>query len=79
MFPGDEQIHSLEFSTSQECWDKLNEAFIRMDPVLFDKGAIANSGVAAVFNVFIKIRKAWVDPNFDYGRMFNYKEAKWTS
>lgn len=32
-----------------------------------------------VYNVFIKIRKAWVDPDFDYGRCFNYKETKWTS
>ena len=29
--------------------------------------------------MFIKIRKAWVDPDFDYGRCFNYKETKWTS
>lgn len=58
---------------------KLNEGFLRLDPALFEKGAIANSGVAVVYNVFIKIRKAWVDPEFDYGRCFNYKETKWTS
>ena len=52
---------------------------MRLDPVLFDKGATANSGVAVAYNVFIKIRKAWVDPDFDYGRCFNYKETKWTS
>ena len=39
----------------------------------------ANSGVAVAYNMFIKIRKAWVDPDFDYGRCFNYKETKWTS
>ena len=75
----EETIHSLEFATSQEAWEKLNEAFLRLDPVLFEKGGVANSGVAASYNVFIKIRKAWVDPNFDYGRLFNYTEAKWTS
>lgn len=75
----EETLHSLEFATSQEAWEKLNEAFLRLDPVLFDKGATANSGVAVVYNVFIKIRKAWVDPDFDYGRCFNYKETKWTS
>lgn len=75
----EETIHSLEFATSQEAWEKLNEAFLRIDPVIFDKGATANSGVAVAYNVFIKIRKAWVDPDFDYGRCFNYKEAKWTS
>lgn len=75
----EETLHSLEFATSQDAWEKLNEAFLRLDPVLFDKGATANSGVAVSYNVFIKIRKAWVDPDFDYGRCFNYKETKWTS
>ena len=75
----EETLHSLEFATSQEAWEKLNEAFLRLDPVLFDKGATANSGVAVAYNVFIKIRKAWVDPDFDYCRCFNYKETKWTS
>lgn len=75
----EECIHSLEFATSQEAWEKLNEAFLSYDKSLFKSGAIANSGVAVVYNVFIKIRKAWVDPDFDYGRMFNYTETKWTS
>jgi len=75
----EESLHSLEFATSQEAWEKLNEGFLRLEPALFAKGAIANSGVAVVYNVFIKIRKAWVDPEFDYGRCFNYKETKWTS
>lgn len=74
-----ESLHQLEFSTSQEAWEKLNEAFLRLDPLLFSSGATANSGVAVVYNVFIKIRKAWVDPDFDYGRCFNYKETKWTT
>lgn len=75
----EECIHSLEFATSQEAWEKLNEAFLRYDPILFNKGSIANSGVAVVYNVFVKIRKAWVDPDFNYGRIFNYTETKWTS
>lgn len=75
----EETIHSLEFATSQEAWEKLNEGFLRMDSLLFEKGAIANSGLAVVYNVFIKIRKAWMDPNFDYGYTFNYTETKWTS
>lgn len=75
----EETIHSLEFSTSQECWEKLNEGFIQYDQALFSKGGMVNSGLAIVYNLFIHIRKAWVDPDFDYGRMFNYTESKWTS
>ena len=78
-FNSEETIHALEFSTSQEAWEKLNEAFLRLDPILFDKGAVANSGVAVSYNVFIKIRKAYIDPDFDYGRHFNYTETKWTT
>ena len=78
-FDTSEHIHRLEFATSQEAWESLNEAFLRLDPVIFGKGAVANSGVAMSYNVFIKIRKAWMDPDFNYGRLFNYTEAKWTS
>ena len=63
----EESLHSLEFATSQEAWEKLNEGFLRLEPALFAKGAIANSGVAVVYNVFIKIRKAWVDQNLIMG------------
>lgn len=45
----EETLHSLEFATSQDAWEKLNEAFLRLDPVLFDKGATANSGVAVAY------------------------------
>lgn len=79
MHSGDETVHALEFATSQEAWEKLNEAFIRLDPILFERGAVANAGVAVSYNVFVKIRKAWIDPEFDYGRHFNYKDAKWTT
>lgn len=75
----DESIHKLEFSTSQEAWEKINEAFIKLSPVLFKHGGTANSGLAVSYNVFINIHKAWMDPEFNYGRLFNYKDAKWTS
>jgi len=73
-----ENIHSLEFATSQEAWERLNEYFLQMNPILFNKGALANSGLAVCYNVFIRIRKAWVDPEFDYGRHFNYTSSKWS-
>ena len=53
----EESLHSMESTTSQEAWEKLDEGFLRLDPILFEKGAMANSGVAVVYNVFIKIRK----------------------
>ena len=77
-FDASEHVHDLEFATSTEAWEKLNEGFITLDPQLFNKGAVANAGVAVVYNIFIKIRNAWVDPSFDFGRHFNYTQSKWT-
>lgn len=74
-----ESIHSLEFNTSQEAWEGINEAMLRLDPVLFTKGGTANSGVSAVYNIFVHIKRAWMDPEFDFGRMFNYTPSKWTT
>lgn len=73
-----ENIHSLEFATSMEAWEKINEYFLQMNPILFSKGALANSGLAVCYNIFVHIRKAWVDPEFDYGRHFNYTSSKWS-
>ena len=74
-----ENVHSLEFATSQEAWEGINEMFLYHDDDLFGHGASHTSGMAVVFNVFIKIRKSWVDPEFDFGKMFNYREQKWTT
>lgn len=75
---GGENCHLLEFATSQEAWEKINEYFLRKPSKVFDGNSNYNSGISILYCIFIKIRKAWVDPNFDFNRMFNYKEQKWT-
>lgn len=72
-----ECIHRLEFPTSQACWEGVNELFLRNDPDLFKKGAIAMSGCSCVYNVWIYVKKLWMDPEFDFGRLFNYTKSKW--
>ncbi len=74
-----ELVHSFEFATSMEAWEKINEMFLYHSRKLFKFGASYTSGMSAVYNIFINIRKAWVDPDFDYGKMFNYREQKWTT
>lgn len=74
-----EVVHQQEYATSQEAWEGINEMFLRTDPAFFKDNAVISTGILAVYNTFIKIRKAWVDPKFDYGKMFNYKEQKWSS
>lgn len=75
----DETVHHLEFSTSQEAWEGINESFLRLDTCLFDKGGTANSGVSVSYNIFVRIKRAWIDPDFDFGKYFNYTESKWTT
>lgn len=70
--------HLFEFSTSQEAWEKINEYFLIKPKSIFDDNSVFNKGVSVLYNVFFTIRKAWVDPDFDFGKMFNYKEQKWT-
>lgn len=74
-----EHLHVLEYATSLEAWSNLNEMFLVLDNKIFSKGAVANSGVAAAYNMFIHIRNSWMDPDFNFGRMFNYTESKWSS
>lgn len=71
--------HLFEFATSQEAWEKINETFLIRPPEVFDGNSAYNAGISVLYNVFIKIRKAWVDPEFDYGRNFDYREQKWTT
>lgn len=78
-FDTSEHIHHLEFPTSQDCWEGVNEIFLRKDSNIFKKGAIAMSGCSAIYNVWIYIKKLWMDPEFDYGRYFNYTKSKWVT
>lgn len=79
IFNAENKVHALEFATSQEAWEKLNEMFLRADPLIFDHDAYNSSAMAVAFNMYIRVRKAWVDPELDFGRLFNYTESKWTS
>lgn len=79
MKPVNNVWHCFESPTSQDAWETLNEMFLVHHPSLFEYEAYYNKGISTSFNVAIKIKKAWVDPEFDYGKLFNYKEQKWVS
>lgn len=66
-----------EFATSQEAWEGLNEYFFNCEEDILKNGGRYGSQLVA-YNTFINIRKAWVDPNFDFGNMFGYRMQKWT-
>lgn len=73
------KVRQVFYPTSQAAWEGINEIFIKGDPILFTEGEggrISSSAIYA-YNVVVNIRKAWMDPEFDFGKLFNYQKTKW--
>lgn len=70
----------LEFATSQDAWEGINEyLFVHGDQIAKERrGHLLGTQVLA-FDVKLKIRKARVDPDFNFGRILGYAPQKWTS
>lgn len=62
------------FDNSMTAWEGLNEAFLRNDEWL---NACYNSHCLYAYDITIGIRNPQVDPDFDFGRHFNYTPNKW--
>ena len=71
-------VKYFEFANSQECWEGLNEYFFNNEPEIVKEGGSRYGSQLIQYNVFAEIRKAWVDPDFDYGNTFGYRMQKWT-
>lgn len=71
-------IKFFEFANSQECWEGLNEYFFNKEREILKEGGSRYGSQLIQYNVFAEIRKAWVDPLFDYGNTFGYRMQKWT-
>lgn len=70
-------VNVHEFANSQEAWEGINEYFLNCEKEILENGGRYGSQLIS-YNVFINIRKAWVDPEFDFGNMFGYRMQKWT-
>ena len=68
----------FEFANSQEAWEKLNEYFFQNEEEIIETGGGRYGNQLVLYDVFINIRKAWVDPKFDFGNMFGYRQHKWS-
>lgn len=74
------KVKQLVFDTSQQAWEGINEAFITNDDRLFSDGEgsyISGGKAAYVYNVMIIIKKPEMEPDFDFGKCFNYQMTKW--
>lgn len=71
-------VKEFEFATSQAAWEGLNEWFLTGERRIVDKCGGRYGNQLAVYDLFVKINKSWVDPNIDFGYLFGYRIQKWT-
>lgn len=71
--------HSLKFNTSQEAWEGINEWLFLKEKWLTKNGQGRDGNVILAHDLTVHIHKSWVDPEFNFGKVFGYKTAKWSS
>jgi hypothetical protein len=69
----------LEFGSSQEAWEGINEYFMLEEEKIVKAGGTRYGALLVGYDFIVRARKLWVDPDFDYGKMFNYRRQKWVS
>lgn len=69
---------NFEYATSQEAWEQLNIYFLNNERKISKKGGGKYGPQLIAYDMFIHIRKAWVDPDFDFGNIFGYRKQKWS-
>lgn len=69
----------FKFETSQECWTKLNKYLAMNELALAERQGINKFGTQLImYDAVIEVFRSWVEPEFNFGRMFGYKVQKWT-
>jgi hypothetical protein len=71
------KITELEYGSSQEAWEGINEYLVFNAEHIPQSKGVKYGSLIILYNVFISIRKAWVNPEFDFGRIFSYRIQKW--
>jgi hypothetical protein len=71
-------VKCFEFATAEEAWVKLNRYFLTEEEEIVSRGGVRSGTQLISHNLFLKIRKAYVDPEFDFGKMFGYRIQKWS-
>jgi hypothetical protein len=71
-------MRQFEFANSQEAWEKLNEFFFNEEAQITQDGGGRYGNQLVSYDNHVVIRKAWVDPKFDFGNVFGYRPQKWS-
>lgn len=72
-------ISTWKFPTLQAAWEGLNEHMVLETPTVLAKAGYVGGNQVVSYNNHVIIHKAWVDPEFDYGRVLGYTDKKWSS
>ena len=71
----------LNYQNFTQAWEQINELFISAPLSSFktDPDRVLVSNALYFYNVIITVDNPQLDPEFDFGRHFNYTSAKWKS
>lgn len=70
-------VKTLEYATSQAAWEGINEYFLLEEKDIKKRMGTVTPSLVIAYDTIIKIRKLWVDPEFDFSKVFNYRIQKW--
>lgn len=67
-----------QHATAQEAWESINEYLATKENEIKALGGNRSGNQVIIYDTFMDINKLWVDPRFDFGKMFGYKIQKWS-
>lgn len=70
-------VKTFEFPTSQAAWEGINEYFLLEGKEIKSRMGTVSPSLIIAYDTIIKVRKLWVNPEFDFSRTFNYRMQKW--
>lgn len=65
--------------TLQEAWEKINEQMVLDAAGIIERNGASYGTQMISYNNIIIASKAWVDPEFDMGKVFGYTNKKWSA
>lgn len=72
-------LKTFEFGTSQAAWEGINEYFLLNQADILSRQGTVSSSLLIAYDTLVKIRKLRVNPDFDFGKTFNYRTQKWNT
>ena len=72
-------VKLLEFSTTQEAWEGINEYLYLEEKEIKERGGSFHGTQVLTYDIMLRSRKAWVDPDFDFSYVLGYSIQKWSS